>query len=95
MLNHTMNNNQNEPHRNRPTDDCRKLKSGLARLKKAVQTEYESVFPGRGDSVERALAEAETLAWSTPFPSLFFPPLARISLNQIGAPSVTQSPYQP
>jgi hypothetical protein len=64
----------------------RKLKSGLARLRIAVQTEYESAFPGQLESVEQALAQAETLAWSTPFPSLFFPPLARIGLAEIVAP---------
>jgi hypothetical protein len=62
------------------------LKSGLARLKNAVQSEYESAFPGQADAIERALAQAETLAWSTPFPSLFFPPLARIGLTEIGTP---------
>ncbi len=68
---------------------CRKLKRGLARLKEAIQSQYSNAFPGRLDSIERALAEAEASAWSTPFPSLFFPPLARIRLDELGATATT------
>ena len=64
---------------------CRKLKSGIARLRVTIQAQYVSAFPERLDSIELAMTEAEASAWSTPFPSLFFPPLARIRLQQLGA----------
>jgi hypothetical protein len=95
MLHDIMNHHHPELHRSRPADYCRKLKSGLARLKEAVQTEYQSVFPDRNDSIERALAQAEAQAWTTPFPSLFFPPLARISLSHLGASPASPSLGQP
>jgi hypothetical protein len=83
MLNPLMKATQDHDHPSHPAGYSRKLKSGLARLRMAVKAEYENAFPGQVDSIEQALAQAETLAWSTPFPSLFFPPLARIELTEI------------
>ena len=75
--------NHSESH-NLGIDYGRKLKNGIARLKEAIQAQYAHAFPNQFDSIKRAIAEAETMAWSTPFPSLFFPPLARIRINEIG-----------
>jgi hypothetical protein len=74
--------NHSESH-NLGTDYGRKLKSGIGRLKQAIQAQYAHAFPNQFDSIKRAIAEAETMAWSTPFPSLFFPPLARIRIHEI------------
>ena len=70
---------------NRATEYCRKLKSGIVRLKAAIQAQYENTFPDHRDSLERALAEAEASAWATPFPALFFPALARLRISKIAA----------
>ena len=92
-----MNNKKTEPNGDRfdhvAAASCQKLKSGIARLKAAMRTHYVSSFPGRLDSIERAMAEAEASAWSTPFPSLFFPALARIRLNELGSPATTDSTF--
>ena len=79
------------------TEYCRKLKSGMARLKAALQKQYAAAFPDRLDSIERAVAEAEASSWATPFPALFFPALARIRIDEIAAKASTDLPfsYQP
>ena len=87
MLTLPMTTTQDHTHSSRPAGYCHKLKSGLARLKTAVKAEYQSAIPGQVDSIDRALTQAETLAWSTPFPSLFFPAFARIGLAEIDASS--------
>ena len=92
-----MNNKKNEPNCERLDNvaaaSCRKLKSGIARLKTAIQTHYVNAFPDRLDSIEHAMAEAEASAWSTPFPSLFFPALARIRLDELGSRATTDSTF--
>jgi hypothetical protein len=70
-----------------------KLKSGIARLKAALQAQYVNAFPSRLGSIKRAIAAAEASAWSTPFPSLFFLALARIRLHELGSPAATDSTF--
>ncbi len=70
---------------------CHKLKSGIGRLKIALQDQYRGAFPDHADSIRQAMAEAEVSAWATPFPSLFFPALARIRLSEL-APEAQSSP---
>lgn len=83
----TMNNNREtrncRPPENVPADYCRKLKSGIARLEAAIQSQYEEAFPAGGDWIARAIREAEEAAWATPFPSLFFPALAHLRVNEM------------
>lgn len=71
------------------TDYCRKLKGGISRLKEAILIQYASSLPNQIESIKSAIAEAETAAWSMPFPSLFFPPLAHIRINEMGGPAAT------
>lgn len=70
------------PPENAPADYCRKLKSGIARLQAAIQTQYEEAFPAEREWIARAVREAEQAAWATPFPSLFFPALAHLRLSE-------------
>lgn len=65
-----------------PSDYCRKLKEGIRRLEAAIQTEYEGVYPDGRERIARAVKEAKAAAWSTPFPSLFFPALAHLKVNE-------------
>lgn len=74
---------QCEPPEEFPSDYCQKLKNGISRLRSAIQSQYEEAFPDRGDWIAQAVQEAEQLAWSTTFPSLFFPPLARLKLSEM------------
>ncbi|MDB6146777.1 MAG: hypothetical protein JWO45_441 [Spartobacteria bacterium] len=71
------------------TDYCHKLKGGINRLKEAIFIQYANSLPNEIESIKSAIAEAETAAWSMPFPSLFFPPLAHIRINQMGAQAAT------
>ncbi len=71
------------PPENVPADYCRKLKHGIARLEKAIQTQYETLYPTGGDLIARAVREAEEASWATPFPSLFFPALAHLKLSEM------------
>lgn len=71
---------------NAPADYCQKLKSGIARLQIAIQSQYEEAFPAQHEWIARAVREAEKAAWTTPFPSLFFPALAHLRVNE-GMPS--------
>ena len=74
---------QCEPPEEFPSDYCQKLKNGISRLRSAIQSQYEEAFPDRGDWIAQAVREAEQLAWTTTFPSLFFPPLARLKLSEM------------
>lgn len=67
---------------NAPADYCQKLKNGIARLQGAIQSHYEAAFPTEREWIARAVREAEKAAWVTPFPSLFFPPLAHLRLSE-------------
>jgi len=71
------------PPQNVPADYCRRLKSGIMRLRSAIQTHYEEMFPEGGDRIARAIGEAEKAAWATPFPSLFFPTLAHLRVREL------------
>ncbi len=70
------------PPTNAPADYCSKLRSGITRLKRQVQTLYEATYPEGRDWIERAVVEAEETAWQTPFPSLFFMPLAQARITE-------------
>jgi hypothetical protein len=71
------------PPENAPADYCRRLKRGLRRLQTAIQAQYEEIFPDRREQIARAIREAENAAWSTPFPSLFFPALAHLRVRAV------------
>ncbi len=68
---------------NVPTEYCRKLKSGIARLEKSIQSQYETIYPAARERIARAVREAEEAAWATPFPSLFFPALAHLKVREM------------
>ena len=65
-----------------PADYCQKLKNGIVRLQRAIQSHYETAFPTEREWITRAVGEAEKAAWATPFPSLFFPPLAHLRVSE-------------
>jgi len=67
---------------NLPEGYCRKLRAGLGRLRARVRSDYENTFPNERDQIELAIKEAETAAWGTPFPALFFPPLAHLKVRE-------------
>lgn len=71
-----------QPPKGVPSDYCEKLKKGIARLQAAIQLQYETAFPNGSDWIDRAVREAEKAAWATPFPSLFFPALAHLKVNE-------------
>lgn len=70
------------PPANASKDYCQKLKNGIARLETSIRRQYEEAFPAGGDWIRQAVLEAEEAAWATPFPSLFFPALAHLRLNE-------------
>jgi hypothetical protein len=77
---HSINNCR--PPKDAPPDYCSKLKHGLRRLEAGIRAEYERNFPAAGAQIAQTVKEAEAIAWTTPFPSLFFPPLAHLKLNE-------------
>lgn len=66
---------------NLPEGYCRKLRAGLGRLRARLRSDYESAFPNESEQIELAIKEAEAAAWGTPFPALFFPPLAHLKVR--------------
>jgi hypothetical protein len=62
---------------------CQKLVVAIAQLRTRLRDKYAHLFPDRDDSLARALAEAEELAWQTPFPHLFLPGLAEVKVGEI------------
>ena len=68
---------------------CRKLLSALAALKEQLLQRYDALLPGRPGLVRELIAEAEALAWETPFPHLFLPDFAELRLAEVLA---TQQP---
>ena len=66
-----------------PKEYCHKLKSGIARLEAAIRLQYEEAFPASHHRIAGALEEAKEAAWSTPFPSLFFPALAHLRVKEM------------
>lgn len=65
-----------------PADYCHKLRTGIARLKQHVLAVYEKTYPEGRDWIRQAVADAEASAWETPFPSLFFLPLAGARITE-------------
>ena len=61
---------------------CRKLRAGLTRLRVWIRSDYEAAFPDEHDQIAEAVREAEEAAWITPFPALFFPPLAHLKVQE-------------
>ena len=72
-----------QPPANAPKEYCQKLKSGIARLETHIRRQYEEAFPAGGEWIANAIREAREAAWSTPFPSLFFPALAHLRVNEL------------
>ena len=64
------------------TGFCRKLVAALGELKERIQEQYERRLPGRSQLIRQAVAEAEILAWQTPFPHLFLPDFAEVRLAE-------------
>ncbi len=59
-----------------------KLTQAIADLKERLRSRYECHFPGQTALIHRALEEAESAAWCTPFPHLFLPDLAEARIAQ-------------
>ena len=59
-----------------PAGFCAKLWDALVTLKEQLLAKYEDALPGRRHFVRELIAEAEALAWETPFPHLFLPDFA-------------------
>ncbi|MDQ3115201.1 MAG: hypothetical protein M3Q86_01080 [Verrucomicrobiota bacterium] len=83
LMNTTLNTRPCQEPKNAPTEYCRKLKRGIARLERAIQTQYEATCPGARELIARAVQEAKEASWSTPFPSLFFPTLAHLKVREM------------
>jgi hypothetical protein len=64
---------------------CRELIDALGKLKARLVARYEQALPSRGQIIRQAVAEAEELAWRTPFPHLFLPDFAEVRLAEIFA----------
>jgi hypothetical protein len=63
-----------------PAQFCRELLAALGDLKTRLHEKFERSHPGRGRMIRQAVAEAEELAWETPFPHLFLPDFAELRL---------------
>jgi hypothetical protein len=72
-----------------PAGFCRKLADSLLALKERLIVRYEEALPERRHLVGDLIAEAEALAWETPFPHLFLPDLADVRFKELLA---TQPP---
>lgn len=68
-----------------PSQFCREIVAALSQLKTRLFHQYEQVLPGRGQLIREAVAEAEALAWQTPFPHLFLPDFAEARVAEIVA----------
>ncbi|MEO5755178.1 MAG: hypothetical protein ABIR38_10770 [Chthoniobacterales bacterium] len=68
---------------NVPSEYCRKLRLGIARLELAIQAQYENPYPAGRELIARAVREEREAAWGTPFPSLFFPALAHLKVSEV------------
>jgi hypothetical protein len=60
-------------------------------LRVRLQAVYERRFPGEGERIREAIAEAEVAAWHTEFPHLFLPDLAE---EAVGRLSISSNPEQ-
>jgi hypothetical protein len=66
-----------------PAQFCRELIAAVGQLKQRLLVRYERALPGRHHLIQQAIAEAEELAWWTPFPHLFLPDFAEVRLAEI------------
>ena len=64
---------------------CREVSKALGKLKTRLVAKYERSLPGRSQIIRQAVAEAEELAWATPFPHLFLPDFVEVRLAEIFA----------
>jgi hypothetical protein len=71
------------PPANAPKDYCQKLKSGIGRLEATILQQYQETFPTGSEWIGQAIRDAKEAAWSTAFPSLFFPVLAHLRVNEV------------
>lgn len=62
---------------------CVRLKEVLSSLRARLQQQYEDRFPGRTQTIRRALVRAEQEAWDTEFPHLLLPDLAEARLQPL------------
>jgi hypothetical protein len=66
-----------------PAGFCRRIVEALGALKEQLHERYASALPGRRQLVREVIAEAEELAWRTPFPHLFLPDFAEARLEAL------------
>jgi hypothetical protein len=71
-----------------PSQFCRTLLQAIGKLRTRLRAKYAHLFHGRAESLNRLLAEAEELAWQTPFPHLFLPTLAEERVAEFAAAPV-------
>lgn len=93
QMSNAMTNQRNQPKTaghvawgNRPrrlaTRACRAAVNGMGKQVLAeLAREYKASLPGQW--LERAFAEAEAVAWSTPYPLLFLPELAHEKVQNV------------
>lgn len=81
----TLHPSRSHTHRGLPAQLRHNLVTALAKLKTRLVEQYEQALPGRSQIVRQAVAEAEELAWATPFPHLFLPDFAEARLAKIVA----------
>lgn len=55
---------------------CKKLVAQLERVKSTLATEFREMFVAHEQLLDRAIREADALAWQTGYPHLLFPALA-------------------
>ena len=65
-----------------PAGFCRQLADSLIALKERLIAKYEDALPGRRHLARQLVAEAEALAWETPFPHLFLPDFAEARFTE-------------
>ena len=68
-----------------PAKFCRKIVAALGKLKSRLHEKYERAYPGHGQLIRQAVAEAEELAWQTAFPHLFLPDFVEVRLAEMVA----------
>ena len=68
---------------NTPPHFCEDLMLALGKLKTRLVARFEQKWPGRRQLIQQAIADAEELAWRTPFPHLFLPDFAELRLAEI------------
>jgi hypothetical protein len=66
-----------------PAGFCGKVVDALAALKEELRNKFERILPGRRELIHELIAEAEALAWETPFPHLFLPDFAELRLAEV------------